>query len=355
MRIAIGFVWLAICGWAQSLETAKVEQKPVDRMATLTAEVLPFQSTLLTARVQGYIEAVLVDRGSVVKKGQIVARMSAPELQANIAEAEARLASFRAALAEAQAKVAAAESTAGRLREASKTSGAIAANELVQAEETVKAAKAAVDAIGLSRGSAEAQVRAAKDLASFLQLTAPFDGVVTERMLHPGALAGPALGPLLRLEQLNRLRVVVAVPETLVSTVKQGQWIRFKVPGYPGEQFEGRVARVSRVLDPKTRTMPVELEVANPSGRLAPGMYPEVQWPAKAASPTLLVPVTAVASTTERTFVIRVENGVAKYVPVKRGAGSGEAGEVKGDLAAGDVILKRATDEIREGTAIPKK
>lgn len=355
MRTSIGFVWLAVAAWAQSLETAQVVEKPVDRMVTLTAEVLPFQSTLLSARVQGYIESVLVDRGSVVKKGQSVAKMSAPELQAQIADAEARLASFRAALAEAKARVAGAESTSVRLREASKTSGAIAANELVQAEESVKAAKAAVDAVELSRGSAEAQVRAAKDLASFLQLSAPFDGVVTERMLHPGALAGPALGPLLRLEQLNRLRVVVALPENLVSTAKAGQWIRFRVPGYPGENFEGRVARISHVLDPRTRTMPVELDVANPSGRLAPGMYPEVQWPAKQGAATLLVPATAVAATTERTFVIRVDNGVAKYVAVKRGPVVGELVEVRGALAAGDLILKRASDEIREGTRIGKK
>ena len=109
------------------------------------------------------------------------------------------------------------------------------------------------------------------------------------------------------------------------------------------------------MLDPKTRTMPVELDVANPGAKLAPGMYTEVRWPARSGQQTLLVPLTAVASNTERSFVIRVENGVAKYVNVRKGGTQGELVEVTGALAAGDTVIKRATDEIREGTRIPAK
>ena len=354
MRFWIGLM-VASCAMAQSLATVQVVAKPVDRFVTLTAEILPYQSTDLAARVAGYIESIAVDRGSVVRKGQAIAKLSAPELTAQVAEAQARSLTIEAQAGEARAKLAAAQSTAGRLKTASQTAGAVAANELVLAEESVRAAAAALSAIERSRGAVEAQVRALKDLEGYLVLTAPFDGVVTERLMHPGSLAGPAAGALVRLEQLNRLRVVVAVPEANVSSVRMGQRVSFSVTGLPGEAFAGVVTRVSRVLDAKTRTMPVELDVMNANGKLAPGMYTEVKWPAKAGQVTLLVPATAVASTTERSFVIRVENGVARYVNVKKGPAQGDLVEVTGPLAAGDRLIQRATDEIREGTAIPAR
>lgn len=338
---------------AQSLETVRVEAKPVDRTVTLTAEVLPYQSTEVMARVAGYIETIGVDVGSVVKRGQTIAKLSAPELQAQIAEAEAKVATVRAQAGEAQARLAAAESTASRLQSASQTPGAVAANEVVLAQEAVKAGKAALDTVALSRAAAEAQVKALRELAAFLTVSAPFDGVVTERLLHPGALAGPSAGPIVKVEQVGRLRIVVAVPEAQVASVRGGQSVEFSVTGYPGEVFRGVVSRVSRVVDPKTRTMPVELDFANSGGKVAPGMYTEVKWPVARGAAKLLVPATAVASNTERAFVIRVEGGVARYVNVRRGPAQGELVEVSGPLAAGDVVIKRATDEIREGTRVP--
>lgn len=343
------------CTLAQSLATVKVLSKPVDRIVALTAEILPYQSTAVVARVAGYIENIAVDVGSVVRKGQLIARLSAPELSARIAEAQARALSITAQAAEVQARIAAAQSTASRLKTASQTPGAISANEIVQAEESVRASQASLNSIQLSRSAADAQVKALKDLESYLTVAAPFDGVVTERILHPGGLAGPEAGPIVRVDQLNRLRVVVAVPETNIGSVKAGQRVAFSVSGYPGETFAGAVGRISRVMDPKTRTMPVELDVMNPTAKLAPGMYTEVKWPAKSGQVTLLVPATAITSNTERSFVIRIEAGLTKYVNVHKGALHGELVEVVGPLSVGDLIIQRATDEIREGTHVPVK
>jgi RND family efflux transporter MFP subunit len=340
---------------AQSLETARVESKPVDRTVTLTAEVLPYQSTEVVARIPGYIESIGVDVGSAVRKGQTIARLTAPELQAQIAEAEAKVATVRAQAGEAQARLAAAESTASRLKTASQTPGAVAANEVVLADEAVKAAKSSLETVERSRAAAEAQVKAVKELAAFLTVTAPFDGVVTERVLHPGALAGPAAGPIVKVEQVGRLRIVVAVPEANVASVRTGQSVEFSVTGYPGEVFRGVVSRVSRIVDPKTRTMPVELDFVNAGGKVAPGMYTEVKWPAARGAVKLLVPATAVTSNTERAFVIRVEGGVAKYVNVRRGPAQGDLVEISGPIQAGDIVIKRATDEIREGTRVPAR
>ncbi|MCX6609846.1 MAG: efflux RND transporter periplasmic adaptor subunit [Acidobacteria bacterium] len=354
MKWLFAFV-MPVCALAQSLATVQVVAKPVERFVTLTAEILPYQSTSVVARVLGYIESLDVDRGSIVRKGQVIGKLSAPELSAQIAEAQAKSSAVLAQAGEVRARLVAAQSTAARLKKASETAGAIAANELVLADEAVRSAQAALESIQLSRNAAEAQVRALKDLEGFLTLTTPFDGVVSERLLHPGSLAGPSAGAIVRVEQVNRLRVVVAVPEANFNSVRVGQRVSFSVSGQPGETFAGAVSRVSRTLDARTRTMPVELDVANVAGKLAPGMYTEVKWPAKAGQVTLLVPATAVTSNTERSFVIRVENGLARYVNVRKGAAQGELVEVIGPLAAGERIIQRATDEIREGTRIPER
>lgn len=340
---------------AQSLATVAVVSKPVDRTIPLTAEILPYQSASLMARVAGYLESVEVDRGSAVRKGQVIARVAAPELLAQIAEASAKVATVEAQIAEARARLVALDSTAARLETANRTDGAIAANELIQARSAVDAAKASVASLEAARRSSELHVKTLKDLEVFLVLSAPFDGVVTERMLHPGSLVGPATGPIVKLDQLNRLRVVVAVPELNISSVRLGQKVVCSAIGLAGDTFTGTVARIAHALDTKTRTMPVELDVSNPNGKLSPGMYTEVKWPAKSGQATMMVPVTAVASTTERSFVIRVESGVAKYVSVRKGAVHGDLVEVLGSLNAGDRIVQRATDEIREGTAIPAR
>ena len=129
--------------------------------------------------------------------------------------------------------------------------------------------------------------------------------------------------------------------------------IALRRPIYPGENFSGVVARISHTLDEKTRSMPVEVDVLNDSARLAPGMFPEVVWPAKRLQPSLFVPPSAV--TTERTFVVRIRNGVVEWIDVRRGVSMGDLVEVFGDLAENDVVAARGTDELRAGTNVNVK
>jgi membrane fusion protein (multidrug efflux system) len=138
----------------------------------------------------------------------------------------------------------------------------------------------------------------------------------------------------------------------------QGGRVEFRVPAYPARTYSGTVARIAHALDQKMRTMAVELDVFNRDGSLSPGMYPAVKWPVNQSRPSLLVPKTSVVTTTERTFVIRNRNVRAEWVNVVKGASDGELIEVSGNLQAGDMIVRRATDEIREGMPIqpsPKK
>ncbi len=340
---------------AVTAEVVEVMARPLAGTTPLPGELRPFREVDIYARVSGFVETVAVDRGGRVQRGGVLATVTAPELDARIAEAQARVAAMEAQRIEAEARLAAAESTLTRLRQAAATPGVVAGNDLVQAEKAVEAERSRVASIAGNVEAARAAVAAAEQMRRYLRVTADFDGVITERLVHEGSFVGPeskSPAPMFRLEQTDRLRLVVAVPEALFASVRRGARIEFTVPAYPGEAFSGLVARPARSLDPKTRTMPVELEVANREGRLAPGMYAEVAWPASRGRAGLLVPATAVKATTERVFVIRVSGGVAEWVDVRRGAGEGKLVEVFGNLKPGDKVLLRATDEIRPGTPI---
>jgi membrane fusion protein, multidrug efflux system len=344
---------LGSAGMAQTGDLAPVVSKPVSRTVELPGEFLPFQTVSLHAKVAGYVDRVLVDRGSVVKPGDLLVELTAPEMNAQIAGAESKVQAAEADRLQAEAQLAAAQSTYERLKKAAETPGAIAGNELVLAEKQVEAAKALLNSRQQASKAAEAAVRSLRDLLSYLKISAPFEGVVTERMVHPGALVGPGNDiALLVIQQISRLRLVVPVPEQDVSGIVSGATVSFQVPAWPERNYSGTLARISRTLDPKTRTMAVELDVVNRDGSLAPGMYPTVRWPVRRARPALFVPNTSVVTTTERTFVVRSRNGQAEWIDVKKGARDGDFVEVIGDLKAGDLVVRRATDEIREGTSL---
>lgn len=352
--ILIGPVLLSIRVEAQTVETVRVISRPIERKVDLPGEVLPYESVPIHAKVAGFVEKVLVDRGSVVKTGQLLATMVAPELTAQIAEAEAKVKALESQQAEAEAHTAAAQSTYDRMKAASATPGVIAGNELIQAEKQVDVEKSRVRAAESSVEAARAAVKAEQDVKAYLRISAPITGVITERNVHPGALVGPGSGPMpmFQLETENRLRLVVAVPEIDLGGIVRGARVPFTVPAYPGETFTGVISRVGHSVDAKTRSMSVELDVTNKSRHLAAGMYPTVIWPVRRSKPSLLVPPTAIASNSERTFVIRVQNGVAEWVNVKKGGPLGDLVEVYGPLDAGDVVLRRATEEIHPGTRL---
>ena len=332
-------------------ETTEVVSKTVERKLRLPGELLPYQHVDLHARVNGFVEKVEVDRGSTVKTGQLLVQLSAPEMQAQLLEIEAKALAIEAQKAESEAKLMAAQAFFERLNEAAKTPGVIAGNEVVQAEKAVDAARAVIRANDASAKAQRAQTASILKMMEYLEIHATFSGIITQRYVHPGALAGPATGPVLRLENVTRLRLVVSVPEADVAGIVRGARVPFTIPG--GQPGTGVIARISRSLDAKTRTMPVELDVENGAGLFAPGMYPETVWPVRKPRPSLMVPTTAVVTTTEKVFVIRNDGGKAQHVPVSKGAASGDLLEVfSSELKAGDRVVKRASDEIRPGSLL---
>jgi len=332
-----------------------VESQKLDTTLSLPAQTSPYEAVAVFPKVTGFIDKISVDRGSRVKSGELIVQLSAPELLAQRSQAEANLQTAQSHLAAAQAKLISDKGTYEHLTSAAKTPGVVAGNDLLVAEQTTAADQAQVEAAQHNVLAAQDALRSVTQLESYLQIRAPFEGIVTERNLHPGALVGPSSGqagsqPIVRIEDIGRLRLVVPVPEQYVSGVRGGESVAFTIPAFPGQVFHAPIARISHDIDQSTRTMAVELDVRN--AQITPGTFANVQWPVQRGYSTLFVPATAITTNLQRTFVIRIHDGKADWVDVKTGVAAGGKTEVFGDLKEGDHVVVPASDELTPGTSV---
>jgi membrane fusion protein (multidrug efflux system) len=345
---------------APSLDVVRVVQQPTNVVLEMPGQLDPYESVAVYPKVTGFVKSIRVDRGSRVRNGELMAELEAPELISQRAESQSKLQAAQAQLSVARAKADADASTFDRLTAASATPGVVAGNDLVVAQKAVEADRSQIAAAEQTAEAARQAVRSVTQMEGYLRVTAPFDGVVTERNVHPGTLVGPNSGaaattPMVRVVHIDRLRLTVPVPEAYTAGIVPGGDISFTVSAYPGETVSGTVARIAQAVDVKTRTMAVEVDVSNKDGRLAPGTFCQVQWPVHRPTPSLFVPSASVGSTTDRTFVIRVRNGRTEWLDVRTGLTSGPLTEVFGDLQPGDQVAVRGTDEIKPGTAVRVK
>src|SRR5690242_19672266 len=225
----------------------------------LPGEIEPYEVVAVFPKVTGFVKSIGVDRGSHVKAGERVALLEAPELIAQRSEAQSKLQAAQAQLAAAEAKVASDESTYEHLKAAAATPGVVAGNDLFVAQKGLDADRAQLKAQQENVSAAQQALQAVAQTEAYLQVKAPFDGVVTERNVHPGALVGPAGAPgsavpMLRIETLSLLRVVVPVPQTYAAGVPEGTNVEFTVPAFPNRTFSGTIARIAHSVDEKTRT-----------------------------------------------------------------------------------------------------
>jgi membrane fusion protein (multidrug efflux system) len=342
---------------AQTVEVVPVSSQKLATVFTLPAQLVPFETVDIYPRVTGFMDMIRVDRGSRVHKGELIIRLSAPELVAQRAQAESALRAAESQLTSAQAKLTSDKGTYLHMASAAKTPGVVAENDVMVASQTVSADQGQVQSAESNVAAARDALRSVAQLESYLNIYAPFDGVVTTRNLHPGALVGPASGPsgtmpIVQIVDTAHLRLVVPVPEAYVGEMQVGQQVAFTVSAHPGETFHAPITRISHDVELNTRTMPVELDVHSADGRLSPGSFSSVQWPVHRAAPTMFVPVSAVTNDQQRTFVERVRNGKAEWVDVVTGLGVSGAIEVFGDLKPGDEVIRNATDAIRPGQQV---
>src|SRR5216683_697324 len=342
---------------AQTVEVVPVASQKLATVFTLPAQLVPFETVDIYPRVTGFMDMIRVDRGSRVHKGELIIRLSAPELVAQRAQAESALRAAEAQLTTAQAKLASDNGTYLHLVSAAKTPGVVAENDVMVASQTASADQGQVQSAESNVAAARNALRSVAQLESYLNIYAPFDGIVTTRNLHPGALVGPASGPsgtmpIVQIVDTTHLRLVVPVPGAYAGETQVGQQVTFSVPAHPGETFHAPIARISHDVELNTRTMPVELDIHSRDSRLSPGSYSSVKWPVHRGAPTMFVPVSAVTNDQQRTFVERVRDGKAEWVDVVTGLSVGGNIEVFGDLKPGDEVIRNATDAIRPGQQV---
>jgi len=320
---------------------APVVKGKLSTSIAVPGELIPYQQVDIYAKINSYVKKLNADIGSQVHTGELLATLEAPEINSQLAEAESRI-------KQQEAVYYASKATYDRLLSTSKTPGTISQNDLEQAEAKKNSDLANVDA------AKSAYKGVAANLA-YLEIRAPFDGVITTRNVNQGAYVGPGgktTDPLFVLQDQTRLRLVVSIPESYTSELSNKDFVNFNVRSLPGQVFKAQVKRLAGALDEKLRSERLEMDVFNKDRKLLPHMYADVNVPVPSNDSTFIVPKSAVVSSTEKVFVIRVTNHHAEWVLVQKGLQSGDSMEVFGKLKPGDQVVKNATDEIRDGSEV---
>jgi RND family efflux transporter MFP subunit len=327
---------------APATEVFSLQKGRLSSSLQIPGELIAYQQVDLYAKENSFVKKLYVDVGSEVKEGQLLVTMEEPELSSQLAGARSDIKSREAIYMASKANY-------DRLLETSKTPGTISPNDLEQADARknsdfaqLEAAKAAYEQIAQTQ--------------NYLQIRAPFNGVITARNVNLGAYVGPSGKgsevPLFTLQEQKRLRLVVSVPELYTGYLDHKNEVSFTVKALPNQQFNAQVKRMAGALDSRLRSERIEMDVVNNDKKLLPGMVAEVNLPLPANDSTFIVPKSAVVNSTQSVFVIRVVNNKAEWVDVKTGREDNGIIEIYGNLNPGDLLLRTATDEIRNGSAL---
>lgn len=302
-----------------SVPVTQAKHGPITRSISLPASIRAQQQATLYAKVAGYLKSIAVDRGDTVKTGEVLAEIEAPELLADTAKS--------------QAEVEVSKADYQRLSDAWKK-----APDLV-VPLTVDTAKGRLEV-------AQASAKRNATLLGFTKIVAPFAGVVTKRWADVGALIPAATGnsspqsaAVLTLMDFSKVRVEVFVPESEVPLFKPGLTAEVKVDELPGRTYPGQVTRIAWSLDETTKTMAVEIELANPDGVLRPGMFATAKIVVSQKPDALLLPVDALVVEKAKTSVFTLVDGKAKKVAVKVGFEDGKSFEVLEGVSAEATVL----------------
>ncbi len=308
----------------------------------IPGELIAFQQVDLYAKVNSYIKKMQVDVGSEVKAGQLLAELEAPEINAQLSAAESKLKSQEAICFASKA-------TYDRLVETNKTPGTISKNDLDQAYAKQKSDLAQLEA-------AKSNYHEALTTREYLQIKAPFSGVITARNVSAGAYVGPSGKgsdlPLFTLKEQNRLRLVVSVPEAYTAYISTNSEVVFSLTSIAGEKYQAKIARLAGALDVKLRSQHIEMDVKNENHKLLPGMVAEVVIPLSSNANAYIVPAAAVLNSSTGVFVISIHNNSNLWVPIKTGRTYEGKTEIFGAVKYGDTIITRASEEIRNGVAV---
>ena len=318
----------------------RVAMRDVEETVRGPVDLRPLFQAEVGAKTLGYLDSVLVDRGDPVRKGQLLATVRPSDLPDQLAAA-------RSAAEQAKAAVALARANLERAR-ALAPAGRVSRQELQQVETALAAAEAA-------EAGARSQVGALAIRLGETRITAPLDGVVSNRRLDPGVLVGPASnsGPILTVDQIDVLRLFVSVNESDVQRVRLGQTAHVEVDAMPGRTFGGKVVRLAPSLDPATRTMDAEVQLPNGDGLLRAGMYGRAAIVTGVHQGALTVPVGAVQISNGRSYVyaLQPDNRVQRR-EVRIGVDGETWLEVLSGVAAHDEVVVAGLEGLSDGSPV---
>jgi RND family efflux transporter MFP subunit len=363
-------------GDVPSVAAAPVTRADLAQVLAIAAEFKPYQEIDVHAKVAGYLKPVTVDVGDHVKEGQLLAVLEVPELQNQMAEDEASIAHANDEITRAQSDLDranyahdVAHVSATRLAAASKDRPKLIAQQDLddaegrdrQAEAQIGTATAALSAARSQLAFAKANQEKTRTLLSFARITAPFTGVITRRYADTGALiqAGTSSQtqtmPLVRLSQVDTLRLSIAVPESAVPQIHLKGPVTVRVPA-TGRTFPGEVSRFADRLDPETRTMLVEVDVPNPTGELMPGMNATASIVLRQVTDALTVPIEALdrSGAQPRVFVVADGNRV-EPTPVTVDLETADRAAITGAVSPGALVVIGNRDQLKSGSVVAPK
>jgi RND family efflux transporter MFP subunit len=337
---------------------------------SLPGNLQPLYSASVFARTNGYIESRSVDIGSDVKAGQVLAVISAPEVdqeliqaRADALEAAAAVAQSKAALEQAQANLGIARITQKRYASLIEKH-AVTQQSLDEADEAFRARTADVSAAGANINAAEATLKSRQanvarlaQLQGFERVVAPFDGVITSRNVEVGDLVNAGSGSgsmsLFSIAQSNVLRVQVEIPQSAALAIKAGQQATLTVQERPGRRYVATVTRSAQSIDVAARTMLTEVQVDNRQGSLVPGMYGEVNFDITASQPSLIIPSTALVIDKNGMHVVSVSaDSRVHFVAVDIGQDQGSQVEISQGLRGGETLVSNPSDLLSDGEKV---
>ena len=355
---------------------AKAGLADLTKTVVLTAEFRPFQEVEIHAKVAGYVKEINVDVGDRVKAGQTLATLEVPEMADDVARATASIRRSQAEVQHAQDQLTQAEAaheaahlTYKRLYDVSQQrANLIAQQEIDDARAKDLAAEAGISAAKSALATAEQQVAVSNvdqqrtnTMLAYSKITAPFTGVISKRYADNGAMiqAGTASQsqamPLVRLSQIDLLRLILPVPESIVSRIHLGEAVEVRVPSL-NRTFPGKVSRFSDTVSTATRTMETEVDVLNPTMTLVPGMYAEANLTLDRRENALAIPLMAVSTNGDKSsvFVINGENKVEER-QIKLGIQTANRTEVIAGLREGDLVVVGNRSQVQPGLQVTPK
>ena len=326
------------------------------RTLTLPADLVAYQQTFVNARANGYVRRWLVDIGDRVKKGQLLLELDTPEIDKQLAQSRASLSQTIAALAQARANRDFAYITARREQQLF-VKLLISAQENDQAQTqaavwdaNVKAASATVDA-------QRANVQQLEQLVSFGKVYAPYDGTITRRVVDVGTLvnagSGTTAAALFEIARTDPMRAFVDVPQVFAPSVHVGAEAKVAVRNFRGRVFTGRVTRTAGALDPASRTLRTEVDLANPDGELLSGMYVDVSLDVAVSHQVVRVPSSAVIADSRGVHVAVVDgSGKVRLVAVTPGLDNGNTIDLVAGLSGGEQVMVTPPSSVTDGMQV---